>query len=696
MKKLIYLFLFMILCNMSYADTEISTAATNLGIGTNSTKNALSISSTLVVGDATYTTVTAPSGGAIIQGNIGIGSLHPGKALDVTGAGRFSSTLGASNLSGTNTGDQTTISGNAGTATALAANPTNCSAGNYPLGIDASGNVESCTAAAGGSSQWFTQTGTLGNVGIGTFDGIGIGTTKGNAALVIMPTAQGMNVGIGTWNPQYLLEVRGSGSAKDGILINQTSYTSIPKPGAVADAVILNSRGFNMTTDGVSLGGSYIPDLGIGIGMNRAAPAMVISNAGGPALLIQTGAVGLGAVPANALDVNGAVAIGASYAGTNTSPANGLLVQGNVGIGTVTPGTSLDVAATVRAANLQATSISGSTQCVQVNSSGLLSGTGASCGGSGSSQFITVGGAGNVGIWTGDAVGLGTTKTSGAGLVIMNGNLGIGTWNPSALISTNLDRFQVNTLGNVTYNQSLTANAATNALIQNTNATAGSQTVITGGGSNTSNLVLKASSGVSQTDTNIKFNGGNSGAEFARIDVNGNLGIGTASPGVLLDVFGSARVLNSGTVTLGENATIALPAFGTLSADGKYSGITEAGTGGATIAFGEIVYLKTSDSRWYLAKADADSTSGAVRIAIAVTSSSSGNPITVLTYGKIRADAKFPTLTVGTPVYISGATAGASVTAQPTTTDFVIRIIGYGNSGDEMFFNPSSDYLTHT
>lgn len=40
---------------------------------------------------------------------------------------------------------------NAGTATALSANPTNCSAGNYPLGIDASGNVENCTSAGGSS-----------------------------------------------------------------------------------------------------------------------------------------------------------------------------------------------------------------------------------------------------------------------------------------------------------------------------------------------------------------------------------------------------------------------------------------------------------------------------------------------------------------------------------------------------------------
>ena len=41
---------------------------------------------------------------------------------------------------------------NVATATALAANGTNCSAGNYPLGVDASGNAESCTAAGGGSA----------------------------------------------------------------------------------------------------------------------------------------------------------------------------------------------------------------------------------------------------------------------------------------------------------------------------------------------------------------------------------------------------------------------------------------------------------------------------------------------------------------------------------------------------------------
>lgn len=52
------------------------------------------------------------------------------------------------NASGTITG---TLSGNASTATALAANGTNCSAGQYPLGVDASGSVEGCTTATTGT-----------------------------------------------------------------------------------------------------------------------------------------------------------------------------------------------------------------------------------------------------------------------------------------------------------------------------------------------------------------------------------------------------------------------------------------------------------------------------------------------------------------------------------------------------------------
>lgn len=143
--------------------------------------------------------------------------------------------------------------------------------------------------------------------------------------------------------------------------------------------------------------------------------------------------------------------------------------------------------------------------------------------------------------------------------------------------------------------------------------------------------------------------------------------------------------------TMGENTEFAMDAV--LSADGKYCGITEVVTAGETIAFGEMVYLKAADSQWYLTDADADSTAGAVRIAIAVTAGTDNNTMTIMTYGKIRADAKFPTLTVGAPAYLS-TTGGAVQTAQPSGTDDVVRIVGYGNTGDEMMFCPSDDYMT--
>lgn len=148
-----------------------------------------------------------------------------------------------------------------------------------------------------------------------------------------------------------------------------------------------------------------------------------------------------------------------------------------------------------------------------------------------------------------------------------------------------------------------------------------------------------------------------------------------------------------GDIQLLENVSILLDAV--LSADGKWSGIGVAGTLGETVAFGEIVYFKAADSKWWLADADADSTAGAVRVACCVVAGAADAATTLLLFGKVRADAKFPTMTIGAPVYIS-TTTGAIQTAQPSGTDDVIRIIGYGNTADELFFNPSNDYMTHT
>lgn len=175
--------------------------------------------------------------------------------------------------------------------------------------------------------------------------------------------------------------------------------------------------------------------------------------------------------------------------------------------------------------------------------------------------------------------------------------------------------------------------------------------------------------------------------------------IGTPSAGVLTNCTGlPAAALVAGTLaassvfTFGENTELRLDAV--LSADGKFCGITEAGTAGAALAFGVLVFLAAVDSRWELTDADSDATSGPVRIGMVVLAAAAdGDPTVILTYGKIRADSKFPALSIG-PAYV-GVNAGEIQSSQPSGTDDVIRIVGYAKTADELFFCPSNEYMTH-
>ena len=166
--------------------------------------------------------------------------------------------------------------------------------------------------------------------------------------------------------------------------------------------------------------------------------------------------------------------------------------------------------------------------------------------------------------------------------------------------------------------------------------------------------------------------------------------------------FTGVQVMTSPTITtanlsgaqlLAENASIALDP--SLSADGKYSGTTISGTAGATLAFGDVIYLAAADSRWELTDASAAATAGSVLVGICVLAAAAdGDPTVILLSGNIRADAVFPTFTISAPVYIS-ETAGDVTGTQPVTADAVIRVLGFALTADSMYFNPSGDYITH-
>jgi hypothetical protein len=175
--------------------------------------------------------------------------------------------------------------------------------------------------------------------------------------------------------------------------------------------------------------------------------------------------------------------------------------------------------------------------------------------------------------------------------------------------------------------------------------------------------------------------------------------LGTPTSGTLTNCTGlPASSLTAGVlaanVTLGEGAgQIVLDP--TLSADGTYSGIIEAGTAGAALAFGDLVYFAAADSRWELADADASATAGPVKLGMCVLAAAAdGDATTILLVGKIRADAAFPTMTISAPMYISG-TAGDITGTQPTATDAVIRVIGHAVTADALYFNPDGFFITH-
>lgn len=146
-------------------------------------------------------------------------------------------------------------------------------------------------------------------------------------------------------------------------------------------------------------------------------------------------------------------------------------------------------------------------------------------------------------------------------------------------------------------------------------------------------------------------------------------------------------------VALPENVSILLDPV--LSTDGKWSGICETGTAGTDLTFGELVYFAVADSKWEKALATAAATAFG-KLGIVVVAGLEDATVTLLLWGKVRADAAFPALTIGAPVYISKDTGGdITMTIPPKATNHVVRIIGHPKTADELWFTPDNTYLEY-
>jgi hypothetical protein len=156
---------------------DIFTNGGNLGIGTQ-TSNQLDVNGGVSIGTAynAYTQTTAPAGGLIVSGNVGIGSLTPGYLLDIQG----------------------TIRG---------------------LGEIVNGNVGIGTTNASAALSIMN-----GNVGIGTWNPRATLDVEGTLSTVSFAG----NVGIGTLVASNLLSVNGNILAAGSIFANPNGSTQTP------------------------------------------------------------------------------------------------------------------------------------------------------------------------------------------------------------------------------------------------------------------------------------------------------------------------------------------------------------------------------------------------------------------------------------------------------------------------------------
>ncbi|KKR31068.1 MAG: hypothetical protein UT64_C0076G0012, partial [Candidatus Falkowbacteria bacterium GW2011_GWF2_39_8] len=247
----------------------------------------------------------------VVNHRVGIGDSTPSQKLDVTGiitaysgfrvnntagaAGSYLRSNGSNFVVGTiQASDVPTLNqsttGNAGTATALSTNPTNCPAGQYPLGITAYGVAESCSSnistasalstnpancpagqyplgiAADGTVESCTTVSASGVTGSGSTSYLSrwtSATSLGNSVIYDNAT----NVGIGTASPSQKLDVYGVITASSGFRVNNTAGLA---------GSYLRSDGTNLIISGIQA--SDVPTLNQNTSGNAATASALSAN----------------------------------------------------------------------------------------------------------------------------------------------------------------------------------------------------------------------------------------------------------------------------------------------------------------------------------------------------------------------------------------------------------------------------------
>ena len=418
-----------------------------------------------------------------------------------------------------------------------------------------------------------------------TGTGVGIGTSSPfGGGLIVLPATTG-NVGIGSLTPGQALDVNGTVRTTALAMTGQT-----PISGYVLTAS--DSAGDTTWTSGGVVSGWTVSGNNVyetfggnvGIGTSALQTALAVTN----------GNVGIG---------------------TWTAAGGSLIIRGagNVGIGSAWPGTALDVNGTARMTGFTLTNNGAAPGNVLVtNAIGVgtwMASSTLTAGGSTNYWSLTTA-PGNVGISTTNTVGIGTTAAgAGAGLLVMNGNVGIGTWVPGRALDVqgtirSSNGLETGPLGVNASNQSIAMGQAASggtitasafsfagghalnlgapAAIQATGDSSmafGNVETVTGVGSITASTFGSVAMGVVVNQGNITSSGQGALA-MGRI----NMGSITAS-GEASVAMGDTGV-GSGAITSSGSGSIAL----------GYGGGTLQATGQGSIAIGDSVQANATDA----------------------------------------------------------------------------------------------------